>query len=62
MTGEIEKLVTIEKMADILSVKRSWLYLHNRAKGPDSIPRVSVGKYVRYVPADVLEWLKRKQA
>lgn len=54
-------LLTIDEMAEALKVAKSWLYSRTREIGPDAIPRVKVGKYIRFVEADVMEWLKRKQ-
>ena len=56
-----QNLLTIDEMADALKVRMSWLYSRTRETGPDAIPRVKVGKYIRFVEADVMDWLKRKQ-
>lgn len=52
------ELLTIEEMAEILKVKRSWLYSKCRETGPGSIPRIKIGKYLRFVPKDVMQWIK----
>jgi len=53
-------LVDIDGLADYLKVTRSWIYDKTRDKSKGSIPRVMVGKYVRFNVQDVLEWLKRQ--
>lgn len=53
------QFLTVEQMAQVLQVPRSWLYGKTRFRGPGSIPRVQVGKYVRFNPSTVLEWLRK---
>ncbi|PKN64112.1 MAG: hypothetical protein CVU57_16185 [Deltaproteobacteria bacterium HGW-Deltaproteobacteria-15] len=54
-------LLTVGQMAAVLQVPRSWLYGKTRFRGPGSIPRVQVGKYVRFNPHAVMQWLKGQQ-
>jgi hypothetical protein len=51
----MQQLVGIERMAEILDVPPSWLY---RAK---DIPRLRLGRYIKYEPDRVLEWLRQSQ-
>jgi len=51
-------LLTVEQMAKFLQVPCSWLYGKTRFKGPGSIPRVQVGKYIRFKPSEVMQWLE----
>jgi excisionase family DNA binding protein len=53
-------LVDIDGLAEYLNVPKSWVYEKTRDKNKGSIPRVKVGKYVRFNIHDVLEWLKRQ--
>ena len=53
-------LVDTDGLAAYLNVSKSWVYEKTRNKGNGSIPRVMVGKYVRFNIHDVLEWLKRQ--
>jgi excisionase family DNA binding protein len=55
------ELLTINEMAERLKVPLSWLYSRTRITGPGSIPRIKVGKYVRFVESDVMEWLRKQQ-
>jgi predicted DNA-binding transcriptional regulator AlpA len=52
--------LTLKEMADILKVKPSWLYSRNRETGPGTIPRIKIGKYIRYEPDKVMEWIKEQ--
>jgi excisionase family DNA binding protein len=53
-------LLTLNEMAEILKIKRSWLYAHTRETGPGTIPRIKVGKYIRFMKEDVMNWLKKQ--
>ena len=61
MKEEIE-LLTVNEMAQILKVPPSWIYARTRLKGPDTIPRINCGKYIRFYPSEVMKWLKEKQS
>lgn len=53
-------LLNSDDLAEMLNVPKSWVYEKTRDKSKGSIPRVMVGKYVRFNIHDVLEWLKRQ--
>jgi excisionase family DNA binding protein len=53
-------LLDSDGLAEYLNVPKSWVYEKTRNKGKGSIPRVMVGKYVRFNSEEVLEWLKRQ--
>jgi excisionase family DNA binding protein len=53
-------LVDIDGLAEYLNVPKSWVYERTRDKSKGSIPRLKVGKYVRFNIPDVLEWLERQ--
>lgn len=55
---ENNELLTIEEMADRLKVKKSWLYFRCMNTGANSIPRVKIGKYLRFNPVEVMEWIE----
>ena len=50
-------LIKVQEMATILNVPVSWIY-QRTCQGPDKIPHVKVGKYVRFNPDDVIEFFK----
>ena len=55
-----EDLLTVDELASYLKVPRSWVYSRTREKGPDSIPRIACGKYIRFRIQEVMDWLKKK--
>jgi excisionase family DNA binding protein len=61
MESNTRNILTIEEMAAGLKVKKSWLYRKTMEKGPGSIPRLRIGKYVRFVEADVMKWIQSCQ-
>lgn len=52
--------LTIDEMAKLLKVHNSWLYSRTRMTGPESIPKVKVGKYIRFIKDDVMAWIKKQ--
>jgi predicted DNA-binding transcriptional regulator AlpA len=46
--------LTIDEMAKELKVKKSWLYSRTRETGPDTIPRLKIGKYLRFDYQEVM--------
>ena len=57
-----EELLTLEELAGRLKVRRSWIYARTRETGPGSIPRIKVGKYLRFLEEDVMNWLRERNA
>lgn len=55
-----QNLLTIDEMAETLKVPKSWLYSRTRERGADAVPRFKVGKYIRFVEADVMDWLRKQ--
>ena len=53
-----QNLLTVDELAESLSVPKSWIYSRSRETGPDAMPKIKVGKYCRFVLNDVLAWLK----
>jgi len=53
-----EKLVGPKELADILNVPLSWVY-QRTCKGRDAFPFLKAGKYVRFDPQEVIEFLKK---
>jgi excisionase family DNA binding protein len=53
-----EDFKTINELAEILKVPKSWLYSKTRETGNDAIPRLRVGKYIRFRLPEVMEWLE----
>jgi excisionase family DNA binding protein len=56
------ELLTIDEVAALLKVSKSWVYEHTRKRGtPRSgrLPHVKIGKYVRFEPRAVREFVER---
>jgi excisionase family DNA binding protein len=51
-----DRLLTAEDVAEMLSVPVSWVRESSRS---GAIPCVRLGRYVRFVEGDVLEWLEQ---
>ncbi len=60
-TGEAE-LLTGDELCQKLKVKKSFLYAPVRRKGPDALPCIKIGKYIRYRLPDVMSWIEKNQA
>jgi excisionase family DNA binding protein len=56
-----DKLLTVDELAQELSVPKSWIYSRSRQTGPDAIPLIKIGKYCRFRLSEVLDWLKKRQ-
>ena len=55
-----QKLIGVNELAEILGVPPSWIYARSRETDPDSIPRLKVGKYVKFELDKVMDWIKEK--
>lgn len=62
MTTQDLNLLTVDDLAKQLKVKPSWIYGETRKTGPGTIPRIRVGKYLRFSLEEVMDWLKTQQA
>jgi hypothetical protein len=56
-----QKLIGVSELAEILDVPKSWIYSRSREAGPGTIPRLHVGKYVKFQLPEVMDWLKKKE-
>jgi predicted DNA-binding transcriptional regulator AlpA len=52
-----EYLIDTPELCRRLSVGRGWLYHRLREKGPDRIPHIRCGKFIRWRWEDILSWL-----
>ena len=55
------RLLTIEDVADMLTVPVSWVYERTRRRSANRIPGFRLGKYWRFREADILAWLERQR-
>jgi excisionase family DNA binding protein len=60
--GDLDALLTVQEVAALLRVSPSWVYEHTRARGDhplERLPYVKLGKYVRFDPRLVREFIVR---
>ena len=50
-------LLSATDLAEFLGVPLSWVYSRTREKGPGAIPRIKLGKYLKFQLCDVEEWI-----
>lgn len=60
MSAGEDELLTGDELCQKLRVKQSFLYSPSRRKGPDAIPCVRIGKYLRYNLGAVKQWIERQ--
>lgn len=56
-----DTFLTVGELAGRLKVPTSWIYSRTRESGPNSIPRIKIGKYLRFNWPEVRDWLMEKQ-
>lgn len=56
----MQNLLSVDELSEALNVPRSWIYSRTRETGPEAIPRIRVGKYVRFELDKVILWLRAK--
>jgi excisionase family DNA binding protein len=54
----MQNLLSVDELAESLRVPKSWVYSRSRERGPDAMPRIRVGKYLRFELDKVMDWLK----
>ncbi len=52
------QLLTVSEIAQTLRVPVSWVYGRTRRRGLERMPHIKLGKYLRFDPNTVSEWLK----
>ena len=60
---QLQELLTVDEVAAVLKVSRSWVYEHTRAPGMhpgERLPHIKVGKYVRFDTRAVRAFLEKK--
>ena len=58
---DTQELLTVDELASLLKVPRSWIYGRTRRRGADRLPYVKLGKYVRFETGVVQAWLTRRR-
>ena len=54
-----DRILTVNDLAQKLQVKPSWIYTQPK-KGPGALPRMRIGKYLRFSERAIDEWLSKK--
>jgi hypothetical protein len=56
----MQKFWSVDFLANHLGVPRSWIYERTRRRGPELIPHLKLGKYIRFNPESPAfrEWLQ----
>ena len=62
LEGGLDELLTVDDVAALLKVSRSWVYEHTRRRVPhmDRLPFVKIGKYVRFQSRAVGDFLAKR--
>jgi excisionase family DNA binding protein len=61
--GDPYALLTVDDVAALLKVSKSWVYEHTRVRGvprAERLPHLKIGKYVRFEPHAVRAFIHRK--
>ena len=61
--SDLHELLTVEDVAALLKVSRSWVYEHTRSRGAartERLPYIKIGKYKRFDRRSVREFLMRR--
>jgi excisionase family DNA binding protein len=59
----LEELLTVDEVAALLKVPRSWVYEHARSRGTpraERLPYIKLGKYLRFDARAVREFIQKK--
>jgi excisionase family DNA binding protein len=54
-----KRLLTVEEVADMLQVPKSWVYARTRRRGLEQLPHLKVGKYLRFEEGTMREFVER---
>lgn len=60
---DLHELLTVDEVARLLKVSRSWVYEHTRSRGTprsERLPHIKVGKYVRFEPRALRAFIEKK--
>ncbi len=60
---DLHELLTVDEVAALLKVPRSWVYEHTRSRGKaraERLPYIKIGKYKRFDPRAVRDFLLRR--
>ena len=55
----MDELLTVDELAQWLKVRPSWIYERTRRRGPEQLPFIKLGKYLRFEAMAVRTYLAR---
>jgi len=55
-----DNLLTVDELAKRWKISKSWIYARTMETGAGAMPRIKMGKYLRFDPAEVDAWLKKQ--
>jgi excisionase family DNA binding protein len=61
--ADLQELLTVEEVAALLKVSKSWVYEHTRSRGTprsERLPYIKVGKYVRFDARALRAFIQKK--
>lgn len=58
-TQSIEELLTIDEIAALLKVPKSWIYERTRKRNSEQLPFIKLGKYLRFEEQGICAYLQR---
>ena len=57
----VPELLTVDEVAALFKVPKSWVYERTRRRGADRLPFMKLGKYVRFEAGAVQTYLARQR-
>lgn len=57
----MNRMLTVDELCQELKVPRSWVYRQTTRNSHTSIPRIYVGKYLRFYLPEVIAWLRQQK-
>jgi excisionase family DNA binding protein len=61
LSDDLHELLTVDEVAALLKVSKSWVYEHVRSSVSGRLPAVKLGKYVRFDRDDIRAYLNAKR-
>jgi predicted DNA-binding transcriptional regulator AlpA len=52
------QLLRVQEVARLLQVPVSWVYEHTHPRCATPLPHIKIGKYLRFLPADIRNYLE----
>ena len=60
-TRHWEGLLTVDDVAAMLKVPKSWIYDRTRQRGAERLPFIKLGKYLRFEESAVRTWVHARR-